>query len=185
MIKLKNLFLFLSVLLSISCAVKVKTITDSFYGNQYYQTDYMTITGWDTDISLRFIATKNPNIILVSASYSTYNAFTISKNDNMVLKFGDNIFVNLKYTSDNPTVEAGGTYYSGNAYSYGNYTSLYGSSLGFNIYTINASAIVDNIEILTAIRIENSRGYKNLDVQPSFAKKFKKAYEDIKNKINE
>lgn len=184
--KLKKLFLFLLVLLSISCAVKVKTITDSFYGTQHYQTDYMTIHGWLYDINLRFVAAKNPNIILVSASYSSYDAYTISKNDNIVLKFGDDIFLNLNYTSSSPTIYTGNTYYSGNSYSYGNYTSHYGTSYRYNLYTINASARINNdIGTLTAIRIENSGGFKNLEVTPSFAKKFKKAYEDIKNKINE
>lgn len=177
MIKLKNLFLFLSVLLSISCAVKVKTITDSFYGNQYYQTDYMNITGWDTTIKLRFNKMANNNNIILEALYVSSAAFTISKGNKIILKFSDNSLINLNYTSEMSKIDKGETL---STYKWLIYDTDY-----FDTYTINANAIVDNIGTLTAIRIENSGGFKNLDVQPSFAKKFKKAYEDIKNKINE
>ena len=184
--KLKKLFFALPVLLLISCAVKVKTVYDKFYGTEYYETDNMTMIGWDWFLNLRFVAGKNPNVILIMASYSSENAFNISKNDNIVLRFGDDIFLNLGYTENAPTAYTGDTYYSGNSYNYGNYTSHYGTSYQYSLYTINSSTRVYNdIGTLTAIRIENSRGYKNLDVKPSFAKKFQKAYNDIKNKINE
>lgn len=66
------------------------------------------------------------------------------------------------------------------------YTSYYGSVYSSSSYTINAAARINNdIGTLTAIRIENSGGFKNLDISQSFAKKFQKAYNDIKNKINE
>lgn len=185
---LKKLFLFFSILLLISCAVKVKTVNDSFYGTQYYQTDYMTITGWFEDIQLqfRFVAAKNPNVILIMALYSSWNSFTISKSDNIILKFEDDTFINLNYTSDIPRVYTSDTYYQGNSYSYGNSTSYYGKSYSYSIYSINASARLDNdIGTLTDIRIENSSGFKNLTVKSSFAKKFQKAFEDIKKKINE
>lgn len=175
--KSKKLFLFLPILLLISCAVKVKTITDSFYGNQYYQTDYMAITGWDTTIKLRFNKTANNNNIILEALYVSSAAFTISKGNKIILKFSDNSLINLNYTSEMSKIDKGETL---STYKWLIYDTDY-----FDTYTINASAIVDNIGILTAIRIENSGGFKNLDVTPSFAKKFQKAYEDIKNKINE
>ena len=170
--KLKKLFLFLPVLLSISCAVKIKTIEDDFYGekNTYYQTSYMDID----NISLRFTAYKNLQIIIVEALYTSSSAFTVSKNDNIVLRFNDNTFINLNYSGNTPSV-----------YSYYYYNSYLQMSFPANNYTISANAKINNIGILTAIRIENSGGFKNLEVTPSFAKKFLKAYEDIKNKINE
>lgn len=184
--KLKKLFLALPVLLLISCAVKVRTVTDSFYGTEHYRTDNMTMSGWGWEIRLRFVAAKNPNVILVMAYYSSENSFDISANDSIVLRFGDNVFLNLHYTSDAPTVYTSDTYYSGSSYNYGYYTSHYGTSYRYTLYTIDSSARVDNdIGDLTAIRIENSRGFKNLDVSKSFAKTFQKAYNDIKNKINE
>lgn len=184
--ELKKLFLLLAILLLISCAVKVKTVNDSFYGTQHYETDYMTIMGWFDNIKLKFVAAKNPNIILVMASYSSEIAYNISKSDNIVLKFHDNTFLNLDYINNSPTVYTSDTYYSGNSYSYGNSTSYYGTSYNYRLYTINSSARINNdIGTLTAIRIENSGGFKNLDISQSFAKKFQKAYNDIKNKINE
>lgn len=165
--KLKKLLFALPVLLLISCAVKVRTVTDSFYGTQYYQTDYIGISGWSYAINFRFIADKEITLhVLYKSSYS----FTVSENDKIVLRFDDDTFINLDYINDMPTV------------------NIYTSSSGDidSIYTINAAARINNdIGTLTAIRIENSRGYKNLDVKPSFAKKFQKAYNDIKNKINE
>lgn len=71
-------------------------------------------------------------------------------------------------------------------YSSYSFTSSWGVSVPINSYTINAAARINNdIGTLTAIRIENSGGFKNLDISQSFAKKFQKAYNDIKNKINE
>ena len=172
--KLKKLFLVLPVLLLISCAVNVKTVNDTFYGTQHYETDYMTITGWLYEVKFRFIASKNPNVILVEVQYITYyDSFTVSKNDEIVLKFSDNSLVNLTYINEMPAVDRSFYTSSGNVYS-------------SSSYTINAAARINNdIGTLTAIRIENSGGFRNLDVSKSFAKTFQKAYNDIKNKINE
>lgn len=172
--KLKKLFFALPVLLLISCAVNVKTVNDTFYGTQHYETDYMTITGWLYEVKFRFIASKNPNVILVEVQYITYyDSFTVSKNDEIVLKFSDNSLLNLTYINEMPAVDRSFYTSSGNVYS-------------SSSYTINAAARINNdIGTLTAIRIENSGGFKNLDVSKSFAKTFQKAYNDIKNKINE
>ena len=172
--KLKKLFFALTVLFLISCAVNVKTVNDTFYGTQHYETDYMTITGWLYEVKFRFIASKNPNVILVEVQYITYyDSFTVSKNDEIVLKFSDNSLVNLTYINEMPAVDRSFYTSSGNVYS-------------SSSYTINAAARINNdIGTLTAIRIENSGGFRNLDVSKSFAKKFQKAYNDIKNKINE
>ncbi len=172
--KLKKLFFALPVLLLISCAVNVKTVNDTFYGTQHYETDYMTITGWLYEVKFRFIASKNPNVILVEVQYITYyDSFTVSKNDEIVLKFSDNSLVNLTYINEMPAVDRSFYTSSGNVYS-------------SSSYTINAAARINNdIGTLTAIRIENSGGFRNLDVSKSFANTFQKAYNDIKNKINE
>ena len=172
--KLKKLFLALPILLLISCAVNVKTVKDSFYGTEHYETSYMTITGWLYDIKFKFVASKNPNVILVEVQYITYyDSFTVSKNDQIVLKFSDDSLINLTYINDMPAVDRSFYTSSGNVYSYSS-------------YTINAAARINNdIGTLTAIRIENSGGFKNLDVSKSFAHTFQKAYNDIKNKINE
>ena len=172
--KLKKLFLALPVLLLISCAVKVKTVNDTFYGTQHYETSYMTITGWLYDIKFKFVASKNPNVILVEVQYIANDSFTISKNDEIVLKFSDGNLINLTYINDMPAVDRSF------------YTSYYGTVYSSSSYTINAAARINNdIGTLTAIRIENNGGFKNLDISQSFAKKFQKAYNDIKNKINE
>ena len=174
--KLKKLSLLSLVLLLISCAVKVKMVEDDFYGEKsyHYQTSYMSIG----DIEFRFTATKNPAVIVLEAKYIKYEAFTVSKNDNIVLRFNDDTFINLNYINDMPTVSS---YYS--SYSF---TSYWGISVPVNSYTINAEARINNdIGTLTAIRIENSGGFRNLDVSKSFANTFQKAYNDIKNKINE
>lgn len=168
----KKLFLFLPILLLISCAVKVKTIEDDFYGEktQYYQTDYMSID----NIKMRFTAAKNPEIIIVEALYISDSAFTVSKNDNIVLRFSDNTFINLNYANDTPMVSS---YY---------YTIDLGITFPISSYSINSLAKVDNdIGTLTGIRIENSGGFRNLEVKSDFAKKFQKAFEDIKKKVNE
>lgn len=172
--KLKKLFFALPVLFLISCAVNVKTVNDTFYGTQHYETDYMTITGWLYEVKFRFIASKNPNVILVEVQYITYyDSFTVSKNDEIVLKFSDNSLVNLTYINEMPAVDRNFYTSSGNIYS-------------SSSYTINAAARINNdIGTLTAIRIENSGGFRNLDVSKSFANTFQKAYNDIKNKINE
>ena len=172
--KLKKLFFALPVLLLISCAVNVKTVNDTFYGTQHYETDYMTITGWLYEVKFRFIASKNPNVILVEVQYITYyDSFTVSKNDEIVLKFSDNSLLNLTYINEMPAVDRSFYTSSGNVYS-------------SSSYTINAAARINNdIGTLTAIRIENSGGFRNLDVSKSFANTFQKAYNDIKNKINE
>ena len=170
--KLKKLFLALPILLLTSCAVNVKTVNDSFYGTQYYQTDYMGISGWSYAINFSFIADKE---ITLHVSYEDANSYTVSENDKIVLKFSDNSLVNLTYIDDMPAVDR--TVYT---------SSYSGKTYSLSSHTINAEARVNNdIGILTAIRIENSRGYKNLDVKPSFANTFQKAYNDIKNKINE
>ncbi|TKZ36165.1 hypothetical protein EZH24_01435 [Brachyspira catarrhinii] len=174
--KLKKLFLALSVLLLISCAVNVKMVEDDFYGEKsyHYQTSYMSVG----DIEFRFTATKNPAVITLEAQYVKYEAFTVSKGDKIVLRFNDDTFVNLNYINDMPSVSS---YYS--SYSFNSY---WGVSVPINSYTINAAARINNdIGTLTAIRIENSGGFKNLDVSKSFANTFQKAYNDIKNKINE
>ena len=170
--KLKKLFLALPVLLLISCAVNVRTITDDFYGTQYYQTDYMGISGWGYAINFSFIADKE---ITLHASYKDSISYTISENDKIILKFSDDSLINLTYIDDMPAVDRNV------------YTSSYsGKTYSLSSHTINAEARVNkDIGILTAIRIENSRGYRNLDVKQSFAKTFQKAYNDIKNKINE
>lgn len=174
--ELKKLFLLFPILLLISCAVKVKMVEDDFYGRKsyHYQTSYMSIG----DTEFRFTATKNPAVIVLEAKYTKYEAFTVSKKDKIVLRFNDDTFINLNYINDMPTVYS---YYS--SYSF---TSSWGVSVPINSYTINAAARINNdIGTLTAIRIENSGGFKNLDISQSFAKKFQKAYNDIKNKINE
>ena len=170
--ELKKLFLLFPILLLISCTVKVKTVNDSFYGTQHYETDYMTISGWSYSINFNFIADK---YITLHVSYEDANSYTVSENDKIVLKFSDDSLINLIYINDMPAVDRKV------------YTSSYsGKTYSLSSYTINAEARVNNdIGILTAIRIENSKGYRNLDVKASFAKKFQKAYNDIKNKINE
>lgn len=170
--ELKKLFLLLPILLLISCAVKVRTVTDEFYGTQYYQTDYMGISGWSYAINFSFIADKE---ITLSCSYKDANSYTISENNKIILKFSDNSLINLTYINDMPAVDR--TVYT---------SSYSGKTYSLSSHTINAEAKVNNdIGILTAIRIENSKGYRNLDVKASFANKFQKAYNDIKNKINE
>lgn len=174
----KKLFLFLPILLLISCAVKVKTVEDTFYGTQYYQTDYMTITGWDTTIKLRFSKFLNANDIIIEALYVSSAAFTISKENKIILKFSDNTLLNLNYTSDTAKIDKGETL---STYKWLVYDTDY-----FDTYTINANArIYSDIGTLMGIRIENSGGFRNLEVKSDFAKKFKKAFEDIKKKVNE
>ena len=175
--KLKKLFLALPVLLLISCAVNVKTVNDSFYGTQHYETDYMTITGWDTTIKLKFNKMVNTDNIILDALYVSSAAFTVSKGNKIILKFSDGSLINLNYTSEMSKIDKGETLST--------YKWLLYDTDDFDTYTINASARVDNIGTLTAIRIENSGGFKNLDVSKSFAHTFQKAYNDIKNKLNE
>ena len=69
--ELKKLFLLFPILLLISCAVKVRTVTDEFYGTQYYQTDYMGISGWSYAINFSFIADK---YITLHVSYEDANS---------------------------------------------------------------------------------------------------------------
>ena len=172
--ELKKLFLLLPILLLISCAVKVKTVNDSFYGTQHYQTDYMTIMGWDTTIKLRFNKMVNTDNIILDALYVSSAAFTVSKENKIILKFSDDNLINLNYTSEMSKIDKGETSST--------YKWLLYDTDDFDTYTINANARVNNIGILTAIRIENSGGFKNIEVKSDFAKKFKNAFEEIKNK---
>ena len=172
--KLKKLFLVLPVLLLISCAVNVKTVNDTFYGTQHYETDYMTITGWDTTIKLKFNKMANTDNIILDALYVSSAAFTVSKGNKIILKFSDGSLINLNYTSEMSKIDKGETLST--------YKWLLYDTDDFDTYTINANARVDNIGTLTAIRIENSGGFKNIDVKLSFAKKFKNTFEEIKNK---
>ena len=174
MIKLKKLFFALLVLLLISCAVNVKTVNDTFYGTQHYETDYMTITGWDTTIKLRFNKMVNTDNIILDALYVSSAAFTVSKGNQIILKFSDNSLINLNYTSEMSKIDKGEILST--------YKWLLYDKDAFDTYTINANARVDNIGTLTAIRIENSGGFKNIEVKSDFAKKFKTAFEEIKNK---
>ena len=172
--ELKKLFLLLPILLLISCAVKVKTVNDSFYGTQHYETDYMTITGWDTTIKLRFSKLVNTDNVILDALYVSSAAFTISKGNKIILKFSDNSFINLNYTSEISKIDKGEMLST--------YKWLLYDADSFDTYTINANARVDNIGNLVAIRIENSAGFKNIEVKSDFSKKFKNAFEEIKNK---
>lgn len=171
----KSLLLISLVFIFNSCAVKVKTIEDSFYNTKIYATDYMTIygdLGFSYEMKIRLLSNLDKSTIIVEALYLTYTPFIYTENDKIVFKFSDGTLLDLNY--DGAPIKS--------TYSYP-YTFANGDTeiVSRTSYTINASRKINNIGELTAIRIETGNSFKNIDVSESFSKKLSKAFEDIKN----
>ena len=95
----KILLLFILIITLSSCAAKVHVIEDSFYGQKFYQTDYISMSYWSATVKFRLRNISGTDDIILEAQYITDGSFNISEKNKIVLKFADNTFLNLYYTS--------------------------------------------------------------------------------------
>lgn len=177
---LKKIFILFSlIILSItlsSCAAKVHLIEDSFYGTKFYQTDYISINYWSSTLKFRLKNISGTNSIVLEAQYISDDAFNIAENSKIVLKFNDNSYINLYYTSLMPKTDV---------------EVIYGTSIYFmdtsyvdRTYSIQAENEIKKLPLLTDIRVETAEGFKNFKVKEKYANELIRLYNEIKESIN-
>ncbi|OEJ14888.1 hypothetical protein BFL38_08625 [Brachyspira hampsonii] len=177
---LKKIYiLFLLIIFSISlssCAAKVHLINDSFYGQKIYQTDYISMSYWSETIKFRLKSANDPNNIILEVQYIADSSFNISENSKIVLKFEDDTYLILQYTSLMPKTES---------------EIIYGTSIYFmdtayvdRSYSINAENTIREMKVLTDIRVETAEGFKNLKVKKDAANDLIRLYNEMKEAIS-
>ena len=177
---MKKIFiLFALIILSItlsSCAAKVHLINDTFYGQKYYQTDYISLSYWSETIKFRLKSTNNPNNIILEAQYVADSSFNISENNKIVLKFEDDTYLILHYTSIMPKTE--------NEIIYG--TSIYFMDTAYvdRSYSINAENTIKEMKVLKEVRIETTEGFKNLKIKKDAANDLMRLYNEMQDLLS-
>ncbi|AEM21334.1 hypothetical protein Bint_0705 [Brachyspira intermedia PWS/A] len=177
---LKKIFtLFSLIILTISlssCAAKVHLINDTFYGQKVYQTDYISMSYWSETIKFRLKSANDPNNIILEAQYIADSSFNISDANKIVLKFSDNTYLILHYTSFMPKTES---------------EIIYGTSIYFmdtayvdRSYSINAENTIKEMKVLTDIRVETADGFKNLKVKKDAANDLIRLYNEMQEAIS-
>ena len=159
-----------------SCAAKVHLIEDSFYGEKFYQTDYISINYWSATLKFRLKNISSTNKIILEAQYISDEAFNIAENSKIVLKFDDGTFVNLYYTSLMPKTDV---------------EVIYGTSIYFmdtayvdRSYSIQAENKVTEMKTITDIRVESADGFKNFKVKESAANDIIRLYNEMKELLS-
>ncbi|WP_297206284.1 hypothetical protein [uncultured Brachyspira sp.] len=175
MILKKVLLLFILIISLSSCAAKVHLIEDSFYGEKFYQTDYISINYWSATLKFRLKNISSTNKIILEAQYISDEAFNIAENSKIVLKFDDSTFVNLYYTSLMPKTDV---------------EVIYGTSIYFmdtsyvdRSYSIQAENEIKKLPLLTDIRVETAEGFKNFTVKEKYANELIRLYNEILSSI--
>ncbi|KLI29258.1 hypothetical protein SZ49_10385 [Brachyspira hyodysenteriae] len=176
----KILILLLSIVLIISlssCAAKVHLIEDSFYGEKFYQTDYVSMNFWSATVKFRLKSVSGTDKIILEAQYITDESFSINPNSKIVLKFEDGTYAALNYTSLFPKMET---------------EIIYGTSIYFmdtsyvdRSYSINAENIIKNMKVLTDIRVETADGFKNLKVKKDAANDLMRLYNEMQDLLSQ
>ena len=174
---LKKILLLSALIINLSsCAAKVHLINDSFYGHQFYQTDYISINYWSSTIKLRLKNIAGTDKIILEAQYITGEAFNIKESSKIVLKFEDNTYISLNYTSLMPKAET---------------EIIYGTSIYFmdtsyvdRSYSINAENIIRDMKTITDIRVETAEGFKNFTVKKSISDNILKLYDEMKTLLS-
>lgn len=174
---LKKIFiLFLLIILSItlsSCAAKVHLIEDSFYGERFYQTDYISMSYWSETIKFRLKSVSGSNNIILEAQYIADSSFNITETNKIVLKFEDGTYLILHYTSLMPKTESEIIYC----------TSIYFMDTSYvdRSYSINAENTIKEMKVLTDIRVETADGFKNLKVKKDAANDLIRLYNEMQD----
>lgn len=171
--KIFTLLLLIILIISLSsCAAKVHLVNDSFYGQKFYQTDYVSASYWSAEIKFRLKSVSNSDDIILEAQYIADGSFNISENSKIVLKFNDGSFVNLNYTSLIPKTDT---------------EVIYGTSIYFmdtayvdRSYSIQAENKIKNLPVLTDVRIETTEGFKNYAVKEKVAYNLIRLYTEMR-----
>lgn len=177
---LKKIFtLFSLIILTISlssCAAKVHLINDTFYGQKVYQTDYISMSYWSETIKFRLKSANDPNNIILEAQYIADSSFNIAETSKIVLKFEDNTYLILHYTSLMPKTE--------NEIIYG--TSIYFMDTAYvdRSYSINAENSIKEMKVLTDIRVETADGFKNFKVKKDAANDLIRLYNEMQDLLS-
>ncbi len=173
----KILLIFILIIPILSCAAKVHLINDSFYGQKFYQTDYISLNYWSATVKFRLKSVSGTDKIILEAQYITDESFSINPNSKIVLKFDDNTYISLNYTSLLPKTET---------------EVIYGTSIYFmdtsyvdRSYSINAENIVKELKNLTDIRVETVEGFKNFTVKKDAAADLLRLYNEMKTLLSE
>ena len=172
---LKKIFtLFSLIIFSItlsSCAAKVHLINDTFYGQKMYQTDYISASYWSGTVKFRLKSVVGSNNVILEAQYVADSSFNISETSKIVLKFEDDTYLILHYTSFMPKTES---------------EIIYGTSIYFmdtayvdRSYSINAENSIKEMKVLTDIRVETADGFKNFKVKKDAANDLIRLYNEM------
>ena len=172
----KIILIFIFILTLLSCAAKVNLIEDSFYGQKFYQTDYISMSYWSATVKFRLRNISGTDDIILEAQYIADGSFNISEKNKIVLKFADNTFLNLYYTSFVPKTDV---------------EVIYGTSIYFmdtayvdRSYSIQAENQIKNLPVITDIRVETAEGFKNFKVKESQAENLIKLYNEMKTLLS-
>ena len=172
----KIILIFIFILTLSSCAAKVNLIEDSFYGKKFYQTDYVSITFWSATLRFRLRNISGTDNIVLEAQYITDSSFNITEKSKIVLKFSDDTFLDLYYTSLIPKTDT---------------EVIYGTSIYFmdtayvdRTYSIQAENKITNMKTITDIRVETAEGFKNFKVKESAANDIIRLYNEIKELLS-
>lgn len=172
----KILLLFILIITLSSCAAKVHVIEDSFYGQKFYQTDYISMSYWSATVKFRLRNISGTDDIILEAQYITDGSFNISEKNKIVLKFADNTFLNLYYTSFVPKTDV---------------EVIYGTSIYFmdtayvdRSYSIQAENQIKDLPVITDIRVETADGFKNFKVKESQSENLIKLYNEMKTLLS-
>ena len=177
---LKKIFiLFALIILSItlsSCAAKVHLINDTFYGQKMYQTDYISVSSWSATVKFRLKSVAGSNNVILEAQYVADSSFNISENNKIVLKFEDDTYLILHYTSIMPKTE--------NEIIYG--TSIYFMDTAYvdRSYSINAENTIKEMKVLKEVRIETTEGFKNLKIKKDAANDLMRLYNEMQDLLS-
>lgn len=172
----KIILVFILILSLSSCAAKVHLVEDSFYGQKFYQTDYVSITFWSATIKFRLKNISGTSNIILEAQYITDGSFNITEKSKIVIKFSDGTFLDLYYTSLIPKTDT---------------EVIYGTSIYFmdtayvdRTYSIQAENKITDMKTITDIRVETADGFKNFKVKESAANNIIKLYNEMKELLS-
>ncbi|WP_300367668.1 hypothetical protein [Brachyspira sp.] len=176
--KILTFLLFTALMISLSsCAAKVHLINDSFYGQKFYQTDYINMNFWSATVKFRFKSISGTDKIILEAQYITDESFSINPNSKIILKFEDGTYTALNYTSLFPKTET---------------EIIYGTSIYFmdtsyvdRSYSINAENMIKDMKVLTDIRVETVEGFQNFTVKKGAAEDLLRLYNEMQTLLSE
>ena len=114
--------------------------------------------------------------IVLEAQYITDSSFNITEKSKIVLKFSDDTFLDLYYTSLIPKTDT---------------EVIYGTSIYFmdtayvdRTYSIQAENKITNMKTITDIRVETAEGFRNFKVKESAANDIIRLYNEMKELLS-